>query len=121
MPGTPVTGTIVDIGLTVAYTVKNTNINMTASGETTIVSLVASKKIRVLSMAIFPISTATNLSFKSATGTTILNAMTLAANEGFVVPDLSPGWVFETTAGEALLGHQTVASNTRGIVNYIEV
>lgn len=123
----PITGTVTDWSPSVredidnVYTVKWAEINATASGDTTVVAAVTGRKIRVLSYFIGPVSAAVNIAWKSGAGTTKVNAMTFAINEGMVVPDMSPGWAVETDSGGALVINLSAAANVRGAVNYIEV
>ena len=123
----PVTGTITDFSPVASdeidnvYTVKNADINATASGDTTVVAAVANKKLRVISVGIFPVSAAVNISWKSGASTTKIQPGTYVINEGFMLSDLSPGWFVETDSGEALVINLSATANVRGFVNYIEV
>ena len=122
----PVTGTITDFSPSAredidnVYTVKWDDINATASGDTTVVAAVSGKKIRVLQMG-FSVSAAVNIAWKSGASTTKIAARSFPANGGIESGDVSPGWVVETDAGEALVINLSGTANVRGQVNYIEV
>ena len=123
----PVIGTLTDFSPSAGdeidnvYTVKNANINVTLSGDTTIVALVSGKKIRVISYGIRPVSAATNISWKSGASTTKIPVGTYAINEGEMSGNLLPGWFMETDSGEALVLNSSATANISGFVNYIEV
>ena len=123
----PVVGTVTDFSPSAGdeidnvYTVKNADINATASGDTTVVALVSNKKIRVIAVGIFPVSAAVNISWKSGASTTKIQPGTYAINEGFMLASLLPGWFMETDSGEALVINLSATANVRGFVNYIEV
>ena len=76
-------------------------ITASASGVTTIVAAVASKKIRILG-AVIVCTTAVTVKFQSHTTTaTATGAFPFGANGGAAIPFSPVGW-FETVAGEAL-------------------
>lgn len=58
-------------------------VNVTASGDTTVVAAVVGKSIRVLSYSIGPSSAAVNVFFKSSSGAAISSLKNLAINGGF--------------------------------------
>ena len=122
----PVTGTITDFSPSAredidnVYTVKWADINATASGDTTVVSLVSGKKIRVLQMG-FSVSAAVNIAWKSGASTTKIAARSFPADGGHETGRVDPGWVVETDSGDALVINLSTAVNVRGQVNYIEV
>ncbi len=95
-------------------------INNASSGDNTIVSLVASRKIRVL--ALFLVATGTvNARFESnAAGTALTGQMPLKASSGFVLSFNPAGW-FETVAGELLNLELGGAVSVDGSLTYIEV
>lgn len=95
-------------------------IDAASSGDNTIVSLVASRKLRVLSL--FMISAGTVIArFESdAAGTALTGQMNLIANSGFSLPFNPAGW-FETVAGELLNLELSGAISVDGSITYIEV
>lgn len=95
-----------------------------SSGENTLKSLVSSKKIRVVAMAIVATG-AVNIYFVSNTGGTVIfggstNKIALAANGGFVLPYNPLGW-FETASGENLIVNLSGAVAISGGLVYIPV
>ncbi len=90
------------------------------SPDNTIISLVASRKLRVL--AGFLISAGTvNVRFESDTaGTALTGQINLIANSGFVLPFNPAGW-FETVAGELLNLELSATVSVDGSLTYIEV
>lgn len=98
-------------------TPKFAAISSTGSGDT--VALVASKKIRVLSMFLVA-AAATTVKFQSGASSDKTGAMSFAANGGISLPYNPVGW-FETAAGEKLnhvLGSSVAFA---GGLTYIEV
>ncbi len=95
-------------------------INDGASGDQEIVALVASRKIRVISL--FMVSAGTvNARFESSAGGTALTGVEpLVANSGFVLPHNPAGW-FETVAGQNLNLELSAAIFVHGGLTYIEV
>jgi hypothetical protein len=103
----------------VLYDVKQAGINATASGDTTVVAIVASRKIRVLGLT-FSCSAAVSVAWKSA-ATTLVQAMSFAANGGMEVDRGGYGYWTQTAVGEALIINLSDAVNVRGSVTYCEV
>lgn len=108
----------------VAVTVKRTALGFATSGDNTLLSGVAGKKIRVLSMMLISGGTV-NLYFTSnAAGTVIFggstNKIALAANTGFVLPYNPHGWMEVTTDGHALVANLSAAIAVSGGMTYIE-
>ena len=118
-----VSGNIIDEN-GVSLTVKRAFANVAASAtDSNIVTAVASKKIRVLSVIALAGGTATNLTFNSkpaGAGTAITPLLANAANGGEVLPPNPYGW-FETTAGEGLTVTTGAGSTTGILVIYVEV
>lgn len=85
-----------------ALTPVDAPITASASGATTLVALVAAKKIRVLSMFLSA-NGAVNAKFQSHTTTATATGLIYcaAAGDGLVLPFNPLGW-FDTVAGEAL-------------------
>lgn len=92
-------------------------INVSSSGDNTVVAGVTSKKIKVLSVVLVA---AGAVSVKWRSGTTDLSgAMPLAANSGFVLPSASPvGRYFETASGQALNINLSGAVQVSGHISY---
>lgn len=108
----------------VAVTVKRAALGFATSGDNTLVSGVANKKIRVLSMMLISAGTV-NLYFRSnAAGTVIFggsaNKINLVANTGFVLPYNPHGWMEVTTDGHALVANLSAAIAVSGGMTYIE-
>lgn len=106
-------------GLT-AMTPKWAVIDHASSGDNTVVSAVASNKIRVV--AAFLVSAGSvNVRFESgASGTALTGQMNLVANTGFVLPYNPLGW-FETGVNTLLNLELSAAVSVDGVVQYVEV
>lgn len=103
-----------------ALTPKFKVIDHAVSGDNEIVALVASKKIRVLSMA-FVVAAAVTVRFESgAGGTALTGQMQFAANGGISLPANPFGW-FETASGVALNMELSGATSVDGMLVYAEV
>lgn len=89
-----------------------------ASGQSSLVALVASKKIRLLYISLMA-SAGVNVKFQS-NSTDITGLYYLAANTGFVLP-FSPIGLFETAAGQTLNINLSSATAVGGSLAYIEV
>ncbi len=111
-------------GTLAGLTVKRAFANVAASStDSSIVAAVASKKIRVLAVAVVAGGTATNITFNSkpaGAGTAISPLFANAANGGEILPFMQHGW-FETTAGEGLTVTTGAGSTTGVLVIYVEV
>lgn len=106
-------------GLT-ALTPKFAKITASSSGATTIVSLVSSKKLRVLAWSLV-CNAAVNVKWQThATPTDITGLYYFAANGGISRP-FSPVGYFETVAGEALDINLSGAVAVGGSLVYVEV
>lgn len=92
-------------------------------GDTTLVAAVATKKIRVVQMAISGIGAASVL-FESGTGGTALTGdldVSIASDHGrLVLPFSAAGW-FETAAGALLNVQVTGAGSVDGVFAYVTV
>lgn len=109
---------------TTALTPKFMPIAAASSGNNTLVSGVATKKIRVLAMTLIAAGTV-NIYFTSSNGGTVIfggstNKINLVANTGFAT-GYSPVGHFETVAGEALVVNNSGAVAVSGGLTYIEV
>jgi hypothetical protein len=104
---------------TTSYTPKFAVISASTSGDNTVVSLVSSKKIRVLRLTVVA-SAAVNVKFRSSTTTDKTGLHYLAANGGWVEA-FCPVGIFETAAGEALTINLSGNVAVGGSLTYIEV
>lgn len=104
-----------------AVTPKFAKIAVSSSGANAIVALVASKKIRVLAVAIVA-NAAVNVKWQSHVTPTDLTGLSYfgAQGDGEVLPFNPVGW-FETIAGEALDLNLSAAVAVGGHITYIEV
>jgi hypothetical protein len=91
-----------------------------SSGDTTIISAVTGKKLRVFAIT-FTCSAAVTVTWKSNT-TPLINTMAFDANGGMDTYRGTGGTAFvETASGEALILTLSGSSNVRGSVSYFEV
>jgi hypothetical protein len=106
------------------YPVKRAFANV-AAGQTdsSVVSAVAGKRLRVIAAAVMTAATATNVTFNtkpSGAGSAISCLFACGINGGIVLPENGEGW-FDTGVGEGLTV-TTGAGSTTGIqVVYAEV
>lgn len=105
---------------TTALTPSYATVVASASGATSLVSAVTSKKIRVL--ALYLVSNGTvNVKFQSHTTPTDLTGLAyLVANTGFVLPYNPVGW-FQTNSGEQLDINLSAAIAVGGTLVYVAV
>ena len=99
-------------------TPKFASINISSSGDNSIVAAVTSKKIRVLSYVIVA-DAAVAAKFRSGT-TDLMGAASLAANGGVAAP-FNPVGQFETAATTALNLNLASAVGVRGHLTYVEI
>ena len=101
-------------------TPKFAAIDVATSGDNTVVSAVASSKIRVVS--VFVVSAGdVNVRFEDgAGGTALTGQMNLTTNSGFVLPFNPVGW-FETSANTLLNLELSGAISVDGALTYVEV
>lgn len=105
---------------TTALTPTFSTIVASASGATTIVALVSSKKIRVLALQLVA-NAAVNVKWQShVTPTDLTGLAYLAANGGYVLPYNPVGW-FQTNTGEALDINLSGAVAVGGSLTYVAV
>lgn len=116
--GAPATGAVYNG--TTALTPKFAIVTASASGATTIVAAVTSKKIRVLAVEIIANGTVNAKWQSHITPTDLTGLAYLVANAGYVLPFSPCGW-FETVSGEALDINLSAAIAVGGSVVYIEV
>jgi hypothetical protein len=105
---------------TTALTPKFDSIDASSSGDNTLVSAVADKKIRVV--ALFLVAGGTvNVRFEDgAGGSALTGQMNLVANTGFCLPYNPVGW-FETGVNTLLNLELSAAESVDGSLTYIEV
>lgn len=102
-----------------ALTPKYAVIDTAALGDTTIVSAVSGRKIRVIAMFVVAGGTVT-VRFESGTGGTALTGqMSLAVNTGFALPYNPAGW-FETDPTTLLNLELSAAVTVDGSLVYVE-
>jgi len=105
---------------TTALTPTFSTIVASASGATTIVALVSSKKIRVLALQLVA-NAAVNVKWQShVTPTDLTGLAYLGANGGYVLPFNPVGW-FQTNTGEALDINLSGAVAVGGCLTYVAV
>lgn len=105
---------------TTAITPSFAVIDAASSGDNTIVSADATKKIRVVSLFLVSAGTV-NVRFEGgAGGTALTGQMNLVANSGFVLPFNPVGW-FETAANTLLNLELSGAISVDGSLTYILV
>lgn len=92
-------------------------IDNATSGDNTLVSAVAGKRIRVLSLFLVSAGTVTVRFESAASGTALTGQMTLVANTGFALPYNPGGW-FETIAGDLLNLELSGAVSVDGSLSY---
>lgn len=110
-------GTLVVAG--VSLPVKQAFINASASGDTSIVALVAGKAIRVLSYELTA-NGAVNVHFRS--NSTVISSTKYSNQAGWgLVRSYNPHGYFETTAGQALQINLSGAVAVGVQVTYVEV
>lgn len=91
-----------------------------ASGATTIIAAVTSKKIRVVALQVIA-NAAVNVKWQShVTPTDLTGLAYLAANGGYVLPYNPVGW-FQTVAGEALDINLSGSVAVGGSLTYVTV
>lgn len=95
-------------------------INVSSSGDTTIVALVSSKVIRVLSYVLVADGAVAAKFTSGAAGTALTGAMSLAANGGVAAP-FNPVGHFQTGSGVALVLNLGAAVGARGHLTYVSV
>ena len=92
--------------------------NAGASGDTTLVSGVAAKQIKVYGMRLSA-AAAVTVSVKDGAGT-VLEAFNFGAAGGSAILKLRDDTYYETTAGNALLMACSAAVQVSGVVEYVQ-
>lgn len=101
-------------------TPKYAVISVSSSGDTQLIALVTSKKIRVLSYVIVADGTV-GVKFQSgAAGTALTGVMSLVVNSG-VAASFNPFGHFESASGVALYINLSAAIGVRGHLTYLEI
>jgi hypothetical protein len=98
-------------------------INVTATGDATIVTAVANNKIRVLSYVVTG-DTAGTFRWESPAGTPISGLMLMTVStvgSGYVEASFNPLGHFETTSGGALSVEMATANDLQGHLTYVLV
>lgn len=104
-----------------ALTVKYAKVVASSSGATTIVALVAAKKIRVLAWDL-KVNAAVNFKWQSHVTPTDLTGLYYCNGQGDgVARAANPFGYFETVAGEALDINLSGAVAVGGVLTYVEV
>lgn len=93
-------------------------INVSSSGDNTIVSAVTSKVIVVLSYVIVADGAVAAKFLNNTAGTAVTGAMSLAANGGVAAP-FSPAGHFVSGSGQPLVLNLSAAVGVRGHLTYI--
>lgn len=101
------------------YVLKSAVINCSTSGDNTIVSAVAGKKVRVLAVLIVSDGTVDTRFESGASGTALTGQMPLLVNTGYAISN--PWGLFETGSNTLLNLELSAAINVHGFVSYIEV
>ncbi len=91
-------------------------VNVSASGDSELATAVTGKKVTVLGILLVA-AEAVTVSFKSGT-TAITGPMPLAAGGGFARDAAPGGFVFQTSAGEALKINLSAAVGVGGCLTY---
>ena len=87
--------------------------------DSSLIALVASRKLRIIALAVQCGGTATDITFESGT-TTRIHKVPAGANGGQVLPPNQWGW-FETASGSALTVTTGTGSSTEISGTYVEV
>lgn len=94
------------------------SINVSSSGDNTIVAAVTSKVIRVLSYTLVADSAVAAKWVNGTAGTAVSGAMSLAANGGIAAPFMPVGH-FQTSVNTPLVLNLSAANGVRGHLTYI--
>ncbi len=104
---------------TSALTPKFAAINASEAGDTAVVALVASKRIRMIRYSLV-CGGAVTVTWKSSTAGAISGPMAFAANGGISEPE-APRGICQTAVGEALVLNLGGAVAVGGWLTYVEV
>lgn len=92
-------------------------IDCAASGDNTIVSANATRKLKVYAYVLV-VDSAVSVKWKSGAGTNLSGAMSLAANGTLTISGSPSGWLFETAVNNALVLNLSAAVQVSGHVAY---
>lgn len=119
----PMTGQIIDENQN-QVTIKRTFATVAASQtDANVITAVASRKLRILSVVFVCDSNATNIVFNSKSGgagTAISPTFYNGANGGATLPENYGGWM-QTNSGEGLSATTGAGGNTGVLVTYVEL
>lgn len=113
----PVSGTV---SVAAPSNVSRLGISTSASGDTTLVTLVSAQRVKVYGLALIA-NGDVNVTFKSAAGTSISGSLPLGVKgNGFVLPiNTSVSW-FDTGVGNALIINLSAAVQVSGFLVYAQ-
>ena len=94
-------------------------LSVALSGSGDLVNAVAAKKIRVLALSGFAVTTGT-IKFQSGASSDITGAMTINTGTPLILPFNPVGW-FETVAGEKLNAVLATMTVFNGVLTYVTV
>lgn len=103
-----------------ALTPKWATITASASGSTTVIAAVASKKIRITSL-VLTANAAVNAKFLNAAGADLTGLFYFAANGGMVLPDNPRGWFPDGATNTAFAISLSGAVAVGGVCSYLEI
>lgn len=103
-----------------AKTLKFASVSTASSGDTSLVSAVASNKIKVISYVLVASGTVSVRWYSGAAGTALSGAMALVANTGVSAIGSAESWLFETAVNTALVLNLSAAVQVSGHLSYIE-
>lgn len=93
----------------------------TASGSAVLITAVASKKLRLLSMQIVAGTAQQFKILEDSSGATLMGSIKLAANGGFILPPNEFGW-FETAAGNGIdISCSSTLATLGGCLTFLQV
>ena len=98
---------------------RQAEINATASGDTTVVTGVSGRVIRVIGLVLV-CAAAVSVAWKTGATTTRINPQAFAANGGMAY-NAFPGWFYETDSGDNAVINLSAAVNVRGSLYYVLV
>jgi len=101
------------------YFIKQAAIDTTAAGDTTIVTAVAGRRLRLIAQS-FSVAAEVAIAWKSGAATTLIPARTFKPGGGMDGNWGPHGFYCKTAAGEALVINLGGAVQVSGTINYIE-
>lgn len=97
--------------------IRQARIDVTGTGDTTVVAAVTAKRIRLIGFGVV-VSLGGSASWKSGASTTLIGPMVVAANAELHQVAPRRGHILETAVGEALVFNLS-AGAAQGWVNYV--